>query len=153
MGKIIAIDFDGTLFVEDWPNIGKPIIDVIESAKAEQRQGAKLILNTLREGKLLEDAVAECEKYGLKFDAINDNLPEEVEKWGNNPRKIAATEYWDDRAVEFRPSKKAYKAFRQHHALEQIEALSVVIKAFGETNQICERALRTIEDDTREMQQ
>lgn len=153
MGKIIAIDFDGTLFVEDWPNIGEPIIDVIESAKAEQRQGAKLILNTLREGKLLEDAVAACEKHGLKFDAVNDNLPEEAAKWGNNPRKIAATEYWDDRAVEFRPSKKAYKAFMQNHALEKIKALCESMKAFGETSQICERALRTIENDIREIQQ
>lgn len=102
MAKIIAIDFDGTLFEEKWPNIGKPIMATIKRAKAEQKRGAKLILNTLREGQLLAEALAACEKKGLRFDAVNDNLPEEVAKWGNNPRKIAADEYWDDRAVQLK---------------------------------------------------
>lgn len=35
----------------------------------------------------------------LVFDAINDNLPEIVEKYGNNSRKITCDYYIDDRAV------------------------------------------------------
>ena len=102
---------------------------------------------------MLEDAVAACEKYGLKFDAVNDNLQEEVAKWGNNPRKIAATEYWDDRAVEFKPSEKAYKEFRKQAALRKTEVIRESMKLFRETIQLEEIALRTIEDDIREMQQ
>ena len=33
------------------------------------------------------------------FDAINENLPERLEYYGCESRKISADEYWDDRAV------------------------------------------------------
>ena len=93
---VIAIDFDGTLFETDYPEIIKPMTAVIELAKVLKREGAKLILWTCREGKELEAAVEACREHGLEFDAVNDNLPELKEKWKNNPRKIAADEYWDD---------------------------------------------------------
>ena len=34
----------------------------------------------------------------MEFDAVNDNLPEMVEKYGVNCRKVCADEYWDDRS-------------------------------------------------------
>ena len=48
MNKIIAIDFDNTLFKTKWPDILEPIWEVIERAKEEQRNRAKLILWTCR---------------------------------------------------------------------------------------------------------
>ena len=95
--KIIAIDFDNTLFETEYPTILRPILPVIQMAKHERKHGAKLILWTCREGPELDAAVEACRAEGLEFDAVNDNLPEEKAKWGNNPRKVAATEYWDDR--------------------------------------------------------
>lgn len=97
--KIIAIDFDGTLFETEYPKILRPILPVIEMAKARKAAGDKLILWTCREGAELDAAIEACREYGLEFDAVNDNLPEEKAKWGNNPRKIAADEYWDDKNV------------------------------------------------------
>ena len=97
MEKIIAIDFDNTLFETEYPTILRPILPVIEMAKALRERGAKLILWTCREGPELDAAVEACRAEGLEFDAVNDNLPEMKEKWANNPRKVAATEYWDDR--------------------------------------------------------
>ena len=94
--RVIAIDFDGTLFENKWPKIGAPIWPVINRAKAEQANGSKLILWTTREGKYLRYALQACKAIGLHFDAINDSLPEWKAVWGNNPRKIGATEYWDD---------------------------------------------------------
>jgi hypothetical protein len=47
---------------------------------------------------LLNDAVHWCEKTGLIFDAINENLPEIIEAFGSDTRKIFATEYIDDLA-------------------------------------------------------
>ena len=44
-----------------------------------------------------QDAIEWCKKYGLIFDAVNDNLPEIVEAFGGNCRKIFANEYIDDR--------------------------------------------------------
>lgn len=98
--KIIAVDFDGTLFETDYPRIVRPILPVIEMAKVRKAAGDKLILWTCREGAELDAAIEACRGYGLEFDAVNDNLPELKEQWGDNPRKVAADEYWDDRAVD-----------------------------------------------------
>ena len=100
MRKVIAIDFDGTLFTDEFPDIGKPLMDTILRAKAEQRKGAALILWTCREGQALADAIEACRKVGLFFNAVNANLPERKEHFGTDPRKVGADEYWDDRAVK-----------------------------------------------------
>ena len=97
--KAIAIDYDGCIAINSWPGIGEPNWEAINRAKEEQAKGAKLILWTCREGHKLEEALKASQEWGLSFDAVNDNLPELKEEWGNNPRKIAAAEYWDDRAV------------------------------------------------------
>lgn len=97
--KVIAIDFDGTLFTNKWPEIGEPVDFVIRQAKREQEAGAKLILWTNRTGDLLDAAIKACESVGLHFDAVNESLPEWVEHFGTDPRKIGASEYWDDKAV------------------------------------------------------
>jgi len=96
---VIAVDFDGTICQNAYPDIGEPNWHTIEKAKQEQEHGAKLILWTCREGGSLARAVAACMEWGLTFDAINENLPEWREAYGTNPRKIGATEYWDDRSV------------------------------------------------------
>lgn len=98
MQKVIAIDFDGTLCENKYPEIGLPRWGVIFKALSEQENGAALILWTCRTGKELNDAVEACAKWGLTFDAVNKNLPSWVDTWNNDPRKVGATEYWDDRA-------------------------------------------------------
>ena len=45
------------------------------------------------------DATKWCAGYGLEFDAINDNLPEVVELYGNNSRKITCDIYIDDKSI------------------------------------------------------
>ena len=42
--KIIAVDFDGTLVENKWPEIGAPIEKNIAKVKAEQEAGAKIIV-------------------------------------------------------------------------------------------------------------
>ena len=61
--------------------------------------GDKLILWTCREGVSLQNAIDFCRHNDLEFDAINDNLPETIEKYGSNSRKISCDYYIDDRAV------------------------------------------------------
>lgn len=97
--KIIAVDFDGCLCEAKWPDIGAPRQQVINELIRQQTDGAKLILWTCREGEQLQAAVMWCLNHGLKFDAVNDNLPENIDKYGNNCRKVWATEYWDDKNV------------------------------------------------------
>ena len=99
MRKAIAIDFDGCLCTEAFPEIGEPNWPVIQRAKQEQKAGAGLILWTVREGQLLQDALDACKRWGLAFDAVNESLPDWIAAYGNRPRKVGASEYWDDRAV------------------------------------------------------
>lgn len=100
LGLIIAVDFDGTLCEQAWPEIGAPKWRVINTLKAEQRRnGARLILWTNRCGDLLQEAVDWCEARGLHFDAINENLPEIIERYGSESRKISADVYIDDKAL------------------------------------------------------
>lgn len=94
--KIIAVDFDNTLSYGAYPQCGNPNLKLIEWLKECQKNGCKLILWTCREGKTLEMAVQWCKGYGLEFDAINENLPEMIEKYGNDCRKIGCDIYIDD---------------------------------------------------------
>lgn len=100
MRKAIAIDFDGCLCTDAFPAIGKPNWDVIDRAKAEQQAGAGLILWTCREDRLLQEAVEACRGWGLTFDALNESLPDWIEEFQTTPRKIGASEYWDDKAIQ-----------------------------------------------------
>ena len=103
MGKrdftVYAVDFDGTLCESVWPGIGAPNMALINHLINRKLQGNKIILWTCREGERLQEAVEWCKRYGLKFDAVNDNLQELKDEFGNNPRKIAADVYIDDKAV------------------------------------------------------
>ena len=98
--KIIAVDFDGCLVTNEFPNIGVPIIETINRLKAEQASGVKVILWTCRVGDELTAAVNWCADFGIRLDAVNENLPEIIEAFGGDTRKVFANEYWDDLAVK-----------------------------------------------------
>ena len=95
--KIIAVDFDGTLCENDWPEIGRPNEELIEHLLERQKNGDKLILWTCRIDEMLQEAVTWCKENGLIFDAVNENLPEIIKNFGSDTRKIFANEYIDDR--------------------------------------------------------
>jgi hypothetical protein len=93
---IYAVDFDGTLCENKYPEIGHPNKELIDFLKIEKRYGAEIILWTMREGETLERAVAWCKEQGLEFDTVNDNLPRLKKAFKNNPRKVYADRYIDD---------------------------------------------------------
>ena len=101
MKRVIAVDFDGTLCVNKWPNIGEPNTALIEQLIEEQRNGAQIILYTCREQRMQREAVKWCKEQGLKFDAVNRNIPERIRAYKFDPRKISADVYIDDRAASF----------------------------------------------------
>lgn len=96
---IIAVDFDGTLCENCYPEIGAPRTEVIEEVRRARENGAALILWTCRCGIALANAVRWCANLGIQFYAINDNLPETIQRYGSNSRKIYAHRYLDDKAV------------------------------------------------------
>ena len=122
MGKAIAIDFDGCLCANAYPEIGEPNWPVIRRAQAEQRAGAGLILWTCREDQLLQEAVAACEGWGLTFDAVNESLPDWIEAFKNRPRKVGASEYWDDKAARIPVVHQFFVGGPGDDSIELIEA-------------------------------
>lgn len=97
---IIAVDFDGVLAAAGkWPDTGEPNEELIKWLSDLRNIGHKVILWTCRAGEALERAVGLCREYGLEFDAVNDNIPEIIELYGHNSRKITADFYIDDKAV------------------------------------------------------
>lgn len=99
--KIIAVDFDGTLCENKWPEIGEPNKELIAYLKERQAAGDKLVLWTCRVGEILDNAVAWSTEQGIIFDAVNENLPEVLELMGGDTRKVFANEYIDDRNTSF----------------------------------------------------
>ena len=97
--KTIAVDFDGTLCYSKWPELGQPNHALIEYLREWKRNGNKLILWTCRAGEALSKAVKWCREQNLEFDAVNDNLPEIIEFYGHNSRKISSDYYIDDRML------------------------------------------------------
>ena len=97
---IIAVDFDGTIVEHRYPQIGKEIPFAIATLKKLQKEHHLLILWSVREGKLLKEAVEYCRNRGLEFYAVNSNLPEEEqESTSIRSRKVNADLYIDDRNV------------------------------------------------------
>lgn len=98
---IIAVDFDKTLITDNsWPDVdGKPNVHLIEYLNREKRRGSKIILWSCRTDEALEAAVKFCEDNELTFDAVNDNIPEIVEAYKSNSRKVSADIYLDDKSI------------------------------------------------------
>ena len=76
----IAVDFDGTICKHQYPQIGPEIPFAIDTLKKLQEDGHKLILWSVRQGDLLDEAVEWCKERGLTFYAVNRDYPEEEEE-------------------------------------------------------------------------
>lgn len=97
--KVLAVDFDGTLCEERYPDIGAPKTEVINKVLEYKAAGWDTVLFTNREGKDLIKALLFCRKYGLHFNAVNDSTEEWKLYYNNNPRKIGFTLFVDDKSV------------------------------------------------------
>ena len=91
----IAIDFDGTCVTHDYPRIGKDI-NAVNVLKKLVDNGHKLILNTMRSGKELKDAINWFKENDIELYGANKNSTQK--KWTNSP-KVYAHLYIDDAAL------------------------------------------------------
>lgn len=104
MREVIAVDFDGTLCENKYPEIGDvlPIHErVHELIRVKHKNGAIIILWTCRCGKELDAAVNFCKKHDIPIDYVNENDPERVRLYGSDSRKVSADVYIDDKALGF----------------------------------------------------
>ena len=97
---VIAVDFDGTIVEHRYPEIGDERPFATETLKMLINDHHRLILWSVREGKLLDAAVEWCRQRGVEFWAVNRDYPEETTD--NNQhfsRKLKADLFIDDRNV------------------------------------------------------
>lgn len=92
---VIAVDFDGTMVTHTNPEIGDDAgaVPVIRELLAN---GCKLILLTMRSGKLLDEAVAWFRERQIPLYAVNANPTQQ--QWTSSP-KVYADLYIDDSAL------------------------------------------------------
>ncbi|MFV0546782.1 MAG: BT0820 family HAD-type phosphatase [Bacteroides sp.] len=96
---VIAVDFDGTIVEHRYPKIGEEIPFAVETLKLLQQDKHRLILWSVREGELLDEAVEWCKQRGLEFYSVNKDYPEEEKKHQGFSRKLKADMFIDDRNV------------------------------------------------------
>lgn len=104
--EFVAVDFDGTLCADAFPEVGAPNRAVIDYVKRLAADGSKIILYTSRENgtrKLLDEAVAFCKAQEIPLYAVNENPGNpHAAKNGlkhSDGRKVFADLYIDDKAV------------------------------------------------------
>lgn len=97
---IFAVDFDKTLYLGEYPGIDNnwnmPLINKIKHLQNFHPE-YRWILWTCRNADDLEIAVSALRQFNIRWDAINDNLEQQKQLWGNNPRKVYADYYIDDK--------------------------------------------------------
>ena len=96
--KTIAVDFDGTIVEDRYPDIGRIRTFAFETLLKLQQDGHRIILWTYRVDSKLNEAVLFCKENGLEFYAVNKNYPEEVYN-EFSPRKLNVDIFIDDRNV------------------------------------------------------
>lgn len=101
---IIAVDFDGVLCEDRFPEIGPPRYDMISSIRELIDMGNEVVLWTTRNGDELKAAVDWCTDRGLHFCNVNGPAPSNAEQYKDvyptESRKIYADVYIDDHNVE-----------------------------------------------------
>lgn len=112
----IAVDFDGTIVTHRYPEIGEEIPFAIDTLKMLIQDHHKLILWSVREGELLDEAVQYCRERGVEFYAVNRDYPEET--MDNNEhfsRKLKVDMFIDDRNVGGLPDWGTIYRMIKHH--------------------------------------
>ena len=96
---VLAVDFDGTIVEDRYPEIGKPLPFAIDTLKRLHADGHRIVLWTFRHGRPLRNAVDFLESQGVQLYAVNQSFPEESEQLDGYSRKIHADWFIDDRNI------------------------------------------------------
>ncbi len=131
----IAVDFDGTIVEHRYPKIGEEIPFATETLKILVKERHRLILWTVREGDLLEEAIEWCRQRGVSFYAVNKDYPEEEKNHHGFSRKLKADLFIDDRNLGGLPDwGTIYQMIHEQKPYEPV--LSDRQKSTGDSNWI-----------------
>ena len=92
---VVAVDFDGTCVTHDYPYIGSDI-GAVPVLRELADAGYRLVLNTMRSGKLEKEAVAWFKSNNIPLYGVNINPDQK--SWTASP-KVYADIYIDDAAL------------------------------------------------------
>jgi hypothetical protein len=111
---IFAIDFDGTIVVDKYPEIGEPITEAIITIREIKKLGHKIIIWSCR----VEPQLSEMRDFlilnNIPFDFINENCPIKIAHYKNDTRKIGADYYIDDKIIGQWSWNDALKIAQEH---------------------------------------
>ena len=118
----IAVDFDGTIVRHRYPEIGSEIPFALQTLKMLAKEGHQIILWSVREGDLLQEAVDWCRERGLEFYAVNKDFPEEDPQRNKHfSRKLKVELFIDDRNVGGLPDwGTIYRMVHEKKTYEQV---------------------------------
>jgi len=95
----LSLDFDGTIVYNAYPKIGKLKPNVVEVIQKLYQEGYKIIISTCRAGIYEGHCYQFCKKHNIPYHFINSNLPEDIQYFGQDCRKISAGIYIDDKQL------------------------------------------------------
>ena len=132
---IIAIDFDGTCVKHAYPRIGEDI-GAVPVLKEMVKNGHQLVLNTMRSGKLLDEAIQWFENNDIKLSGANHTPGQAT--WTQSP-KVYAQLYIDDAAL-------GCPTVMDDNGRVYVD-WKIVAKAFGyDYNKLIDDGTRVVED-------
>lgn len=100
---IIAIDFDGTIVADQYPEIGQLKPNAKEVIQQLKDDGHYIIIWTCRTGNAMYQVHDFLNEENIPFDRINKSNPDNVEKYGIDTRKVYADVYIDDKGLHELP--------------------------------------------------
>lgn len=92
---VLAIDFDKTLSDSSYPECGEEIKPICDFIREAQKEDIYLILDTCRNGEVLDKAVNWCYNHNIFPHYINENAKDRIDIFGDT-RKISCDIRIDD---------------------------------------------------------
>lgn len=95
----LAIDFDGTIVEESWPDIGAIKPGAKEVINQLVEDGHYIIIWTMRHGKYRYEAEHFLWMNQISFHKINENHPASFIEYETDTRKVGADIFIDDKNI------------------------------------------------------
>lgn len=94
---VIAVDFDGTLVKDQFPNLGQPFIEGINTVNDMIEAGYEIVIWTARQE--LVPVMEHLKNHGLNIDKVKINAHADymLNRYESQGIKIGASIYIDDR--------------------------------------------------------
>jgi hypothetical protein len=96
---IIAIDFDDTICMSHYPELGMQRSNAGHYIRKLVKEGYGVIINTCREGIPLANAIKWLHKNAIPYHYVNCNFPHLIKFYKADCRKISADMYIDDKCL------------------------------------------------------